>query len=108
MKAEELKPCAFCGKGMMHSGVPLFYRLTVEHMGIDVREVQRASGMEQFMGNNVALARVFHDPEIAKRVGDQHTALVCQSCALEPHMLAGLIQDEGRSEVVPPGDRETR
>ena len=39
MKAEDFKPCALCGKGMMHTGVPLFYRVTVEHLGIKMREV---------------------------------------------------------------------
>lgn len=88
MKAGELEKCCLCGKGMMHSGVPLFYRVTVEHMGVKVREVQRAHGMEEFMGGNVALARVFHDPDIAERIGEPTQKLVCQTCALEPHLLA--------------------
>ena len=92
MKAGEFKPCALCGKGMMHSGVPLFYRVTVEHMGVLVREVERSAGMEQFMGN-VAIARVFHDPDVGERIGDPSTRLVCQPCALEPHLLARLMED---------------
>lgn len=94
MKAAELKKCAFCGKGMMHAGVPLFYRITVENMGINVREFQRTAGMEQFMGN-VALARVFHDPDIAERLGEPVTAMVCQDCAIEPHPLALLADSNG-------------
>jgi hypothetical protein len=91
VKAADFKPCALCGKGMMHAGVPLFYRVTVEHMGIDVRECERASGMEQFLGN-VALARVFHDPDVAQCVGEPVTTLVCQSCALTPSLLARLAE----------------
>ena len=97
MKAEDFKPCALCGKGMMHTGVPLFYRVTVEHLGIKMREVERAAGMEQFMGH-VALARVFHDPEIAEAIGKPVTVLVCQSCAMEPHLLARLAEVESGAD----------
>lgn len=98
MKAGEFKPCALCGKGMLHAGVPLFYRVTVEHMGVKVREVERSAGMEQFLGN-VALARVFHDPEVAERIGAPVKTLVCQSCALEPHLLARLNESDENNAV---------
>lgn len=93
MKAGDLKPCALCGKGMMHSGVPLFYRVTVEHMGVDLREIQRAAGMEQVMGN-VALARVFHDPDVATRLGEPVASLVCQDCALNSRLPLAMLAEE--------------
>jgi hypothetical protein len=65
MTAGDFKPCALCGRGVMHAGVPIFYRVRIESMGINLQEVQRTAGMEQFMGGHVALARVFHDPDIA-------------------------------------------
>lgn len=88
MKASDFKPCAFCGQGVMHTGLPLCYRVRVERIGIDMREVNRSAGMEQFMGGNVALARIFHDPDIAHPIGDPVESLVCEKCALEPQILA--------------------
>jgi len=90
MKAGEFKPCALCGKGVMYTGLPLFYKVTVQRMGIDIREVDRAAGMERFMGGHVALARVFHDPDIANPIGTPVESLVCEDCAMEPNILAQL------------------
>ena len=92
MKAGDFTPCAICGKGVAHTGVPLFYRVRIERMGIDHRAVQHASGMEQYFGGAVAIARVFADPEIASRIGDETTILVCESCSVESHPLAMLAE----------------
>lgn len=92
MKAGDFKPCALCGKGMMHTGLPLFWRVRIERMSIDSRAVQRAHGMEQYMDGVIALARVFEDPDIATPIAGQTTALVCETCALQPHMLATLAE----------------
>lgn len=92
MKADEVKPCAMCGRGVMHTGLPLFYRVKVEAMGVDVRAVQRRAGLEQMMGGGSAgalLARVMGpDEDIAKPVVDDYpTVLICQPCAFQPHPL---------------------
>jgi hypothetical protein len=92
MKADDFKKCRLCGKGMMHTGLPLFWRARIERMGIDMNEVQRAGGMEQMMFGNVGLARVFYDPDIAKPVHDPVEILLCEKCALEPHPLALLAE----------------
>ncbi len=94
MKAGDFKPCACCGKGVMHTGVPVFWRVRIERMGIDARAVQQTHGMEQFMGGHVALARVFQDPDIATPIVDEPTTLlICEDCALKPLMLAVLAED---------------
>ena len=92
MKAGEIKPCSLCGKGVMHTGLPLFYRIKVERMGIDMREVQKLSGMEKFMDGQVALARVFYDPDIAQPLSDAAQSLICEKCAVEPQYLAFLLE----------------
>lgn len=83
MKAGELQPCALCGQGLMHNGLPLFWRIRLERFGVDRHAVNQAAGMETFFGGAVALARVFSDPEIATPVGEVRTILVCESCAGE-------------------------
>jgi hypothetical protein len=100
MKARDIKPCAICGKGVMHSGVPLFYRVKVESMGVDIAAVKRHSGLEQVFGGGQAgavLADVMGpDPDIAKPIiEDQPAVLVCQTCALEPRPLLLLLNREG-------------
>lgn len=81
MKVDEIRPCALCGKGVMHAGLPLFWRVTCECMGIDMAAVRRTTGLEMLTGS-VALARAMGpDPDIATPLGDARTIVVCESCA---------------------------
>ncbi len=99
MKAGDFRPCALCGKGVMHTGLPLFYRVTIQRMGVDAGEVQRSHGMEQFFGGAVALARAFHDPDIARPITEQQTVLICESCSTEAHLIAQLPEAADRIEA---------
>ena len=97
MKATDIKPCAICGKGVMHSGTPLFYRVKVEPMGVNVRAVQRHAGLEQVFGGGsfgAVLASVMGPSEdIAAPIDDNPpVVMVCQPCALEPRALAFLLE----------------
>ena len=93
MRAQDLQPCALCGKGVMHTGVPLFYRVKIQRMGVDVGEVRRTSAMESFMGpGGLAIARALYDGAIAKPLTDEQTALVCEDCSLQPHLFAMLAE----------------
>lgn len=84
MKAEEIQHCALCGQGVMHAGVPLFWRIRLERMGVDMAAVRREVGMELLMGGHVALARVMGPNEdIGVPVGEARTIVVCESCAGE-------------------------
>ena len=96
MKAEDFKTSALCGKGVMHNGVPLFYRCRITPMGIDARAVQQTHGLEQMfggVGGGARLARVMGpDPDIAKPITEEQTALVCQDCSMQPHLFAMLAE----------------
>lgn len=94
MRAGDLERCGGCGKGLMHTGMPLFWRVRIERMGIDRNALQRVHGMEQYFGGTagaaVAIARVFEDPELANPLGDGHTILLCEDCAIESQHLPTL------------------
>lgn len=99
MKASELRPCDLCGRGLMHDGVPLLWRVRLERLGIDRRAVQQAAAMELHFGGAVRLARMFADPEVAISVGEARTILVCEACAGETTSVyrLGLPEDRGES-----------
>ncbi len=84
MKKKDFKNCALCGKGMMHDGNILFYRVKIERMGINLEAIQQTHGLETFFGGGqggAVLAGVMGtDPEIAKPVTSDK-ALVCDTCA---------------------------
>jgi hypothetical protein len=48
MKEAELRTyatCSACRRKILSFGVPLFYRVTVERFGVDLRAVQRQDGL---------------------------------------------------------------
>ena len=98
MRAGDFTKCAGCGKGVMHTGLPLFWRVSAERMGVDYRAVQRTDAMEKYMGGAVAIARAFEDPVIAKPLSAQ-TMLVCEHCALSPKPLAVLAEEASEADA---------
>lgn len=97
MQRKDFKPCAGCGKGVMHTGLPLFYRVRVERMGVDRTAAQRQHGLEQFLGS-VALADVMGDgaPVASPLANAPCELLLCEACAVDPNAppLAALIERE--------------
>jgi hypothetical protein len=78
---KELAKCALCKKGVMHAGVPIFFRVTVERFGVDLRAVEREHGLELLTGSP-ALANVFSDGRpLASRMDLPGTLTVCMGCA---------------------------
>ena len=81
---DTLGPCADCGKVMLASGAPLFYRITVQQCGIDKQEVQRHVGLAMTMGggaDGLALAGALGPTvkpviEMQKAVGN-----ICMLCS---------------------------
>lgn len=103
MKAEEIKKCGFCNRGLMHAGHPMFYHITCQTMGVDLRAVQKQHGLEQIFGGGpgapVALARLFSpDPDVAKPIGAPVDSLICMECALKPQVMALLAQPDEKED----------
>ena len=68
--------CGLCGKGIGHTGLPLFWRVTVVRYGIDVNAVLRQDGLAQHIGSSM-LARVMGPDEVmAKPIGEAVTSKV--------------------------------
>jgi hypothetical protein len=84
MKEAELRrhaTCDLCHQKIGHTGLPLFWRVTVERFGIDLGAVRRQDGLGQFMGS-IALAGVFSPGEdMAKPMMDPKALTVCDTCA---------------------------
>lgn len=96
MKQTEFKPCAACGKGMMHHGTPQFYRVTVQPHLTNLPAVIRQSGLEQMLGGNATIA--FHmgtQEELAVPLGEPVVMLLCQDCGISEQSIAGLLEAQG-------------
>ena len=96
MRAEDFTKCKGCGKGVAHTGLPIFWRVKIERMGIDRKAVVQTDAMERYFGGHagggmanqqaLAISRVFQDPIIAKPIEgiEPVTALLCEECSLKP------------------------
>lgn len=82
MKQSEFKPCAICRQGVMHTKLPLFWRLTVERMGVDLMAIRQQYGLELMIGNPAIASALSSNPDIAKPLTDEgpDTLLVCENC----------------------------
>lgn len=84
MKQSDIKKCAICDLGMMHSGAPLFYIMTIQHYMMDLGAVQRQHGLEMFMGEAAPLAQIMGPNEdLAKPLSKEIKIWVCQDCAIK-------------------------
>ena len=80
MKQRDIKPCAICERGLMHNGLPLFFRLKFERMGFDRRAIERQHGLEMVIGHAGIAAVMGPNDDMAKIIDGPHEVLVCEDC----------------------------
>lgn len=86
MKETELRAnanCLLCGKGIGHTGLPLFWRVTVEPFGVDLRAVQRQDGLAAILGNSLLAMHMGTNEDLAVPVGEPMRLTLCETCAVE-------------------------
>lgn len=83
---KELRPCALCKRGVMHSG-PIFYELTMAQCVADTQSIQQQHGLEVMFGGNVGIAMAFApSTRVAQRLpAVRH--LICAECAIDHAVL---------------------
>lgn len=83
-RAELLKHarCSLCNKPIGHTGLPLFWRVTIERFGVDLAAVRQHDGLGQFLGSQALAAVMGPDEDLAKPVMDSAIATVCETCAV--------------------------
>jgi len=85
MKAKELiesAKCVVCNKKIGETGLPLFWRITTERHGIDMKAVKRYDGLAAFLGGSVQLADAMGTNEDLTQVLDEtKTFTVCEPCS---------------------------
>jgi hypothetical protein len=88
IKQTKIRKCVLCGKGVAHSGHPLFFRISVERCGLNRDAIIRQSGLEQMLGGHAKLANVMGpDEDMAQVIDFQRNLWVCVPCSNEPQLL---------------------
>lgn len=93
MKEKELREhttCSNCRKPIGHTGLPLFWKLTVERHGVDMGAVRRQDGLAAVLGGSVELAQAMGtDPEMTVLLETVEITL-CEACAMSNISIAVL------------------
>lgn len=88
MKERELRAaadCAICGKPFGHTGLPMFWRVTIERHGVLLDRMKRQDGLAAMLGGNSLLAQVMGpDEEMTTPLLGPVTVTVCEHCAAAP------------------------
>lgn len=95
--------CALCGRGVMHTGMPLFYRVKLERFGIKADAIHRQTGLEMHMGNAALAAIMGPDEEAAVPVMDPVEASICETCSHDPFLLARIADRAADARELDPG-----
>ena len=99
----EVADCALCGKPFGHSGMPLFWRVTVERYGVNAGAIQRQTGLTALLDGHAHLAMVMGaDEEMATPFGEPIKVTVCEPCSQDPQMLCRYLdfaKDESGENV---------
>lgn len=94
MKEAELRQhltCDACRNKIGHTGLPLFWRVTVERFGVDLRAVRCQDGLAAFLGSPALASVMGHDEDVAVPLIDPPQVLtLCEACAMAPVDLAAM------------------
>lgn len=99
MKEAELRrhlTCNLCSRQIGHTGLPLFWRVTVERFGIDARAVRRLHGLGEFLGSHQLASVMGPDEELAKSLMEPVKATVCEACALGKGLPVAVVAEAAR------------
>lgn len=99
MKERELRQhaqCDVCHRKLGQTELPLFWVITVERYGLDLKAIERQQGMAMMMGGNALIAmHMGPDQDMAQRLMEPTKVTVCETCAHEqPALMAALCKPE--------------
>ena len=100
LKEDELRDlavCAACHQKIMHTGVPLFWRVTLDRFGVRADKVKRQDGLAVFMGSSMLAGLMGPNEDMAEPVMDTKTVSVCEECATSIHAMPIAILAESKS-----------
>lgn len=98
MKRTELlthAKCDLCHQPIGHTGVPLFWKVTIERFGVDLKAVNRQDALGAFLSSQVLGDVMGPGEDLAKPMMDKPAvATVCETCGTKDTMVA-MLADAG-------------
>jgi hypothetical protein len=85
MKETELREharCSRCCRLVMHTGLPLFWRMTVERFGVDLNATRRQDGLAQVLGSQALAGVMGPNEEMTTLLMGPVVLTLCEACAM--------------------------
>lgn len=96
MKESELRKhtiCAICGNKILSTGLPMFWKVTIERFGVDIAAVNRQRGLTMMFGGSASLAMaVGSDEDMARPICEAVEIAVCETCCIKDVCVARLAE----------------
>lgn len=97
MKEAELRKhavCSLCRQKIGVSGLPLFWRVTIERFGVHLDRIRRQDGLTALLGGRAGLASVMGpDEDLAEPLMEKLVLTVCDPCAMRETRIALLVEE---------------
>jgi hypothetical protein len=82
MSLRDIRPCDLCGRKLCHTQLPLFWRIRIERMAIDLKVAQQLEGLSMFLGSSQMAEAFAPSTDLVKPMDQPDELLVCEHCAL--------------------------
>lgn len=86
--------CGICGLRILHAGVPLFWRVTIERFGVDAQALRRNAGLTEMLGSARLATVMGGDANFAQPIAEPTRVAVCEPCATIQTCIAALAERE--------------
>lgn len=89
MKERELRQhatCDCCRQPIGHTGMPLFWTVSVSRYGLDARALSRQQGLAMQMGSAAMAMVMGPDEDLAQQLMEPVTLTVCETCAMDQQL----------------------
>jgi len=92
MKEDELRKhatCSKCGNKIGHTGIPLFWTVSINRHGIKLEALRRSAGLYMMLGSPELARAMGTNEEMTEPAMDTVNITLCEECALP---IMGLIE----------------
>jgi len=101
LKEAELREvcvCALCRRKIGQTKMPLFYLVTIERHGLDMRALSRQQGLGMMLGGHGGIAMAMGpDEDMTVVLQEPIRIMVCEDCSTKSTMVAQLAEEAGKA-----------
>lgn len=99
IQPRDIRNCDLCGEKLCRTQIPLFWRVHIERMAIDLKVARQLEGLSMLIGSSVIAEAMAPSNDLVVPLGEASELMVCDPCAMKmvgPPSIAELAEIAGR------------